>query len=651
MLKKIEEKLAYQLLIKIMLVISVVLLLVGVSVALFMRYTSERELDRRLTVESVHVKNEVVTLFENAETYAKQLAFNTSIYDYLNDLKHIDDLGDHDKYLEVLDVMLAIDESSQNDFVAWIANEKASFYLTGEGLTPGPDYVIKDRPWYDASKFDQDIYYTPPYYDWGTKEVVLSAIKSLSLDEDDRGFVAIDFNLNILPSVIESINVGYEGEIFVVDGDGLYVYHPESSQILRGNIRDHMPEIKDQVYGGSEKDFQTVTLQGQAYYLKTLSIDKNQWQLVVLVKVSEVLSPLKDFLMTFGLLLFLLLFLLAVLMTKAIQAKLKPIEGLKKYGGLVAKGHLDKTPPYDYAKRRDEMGDLARSFVTITEVFKQKNTMLEDRVQSQQKEIQKQYHYMLEKEKMASIGTLVAGVAHEINTPLGVSITTGTYIEELANDLISHHKDKKLSKVFFKKHLASLYDASDLMMSNLKRAEGLVMQFKDMTRQESHEDLETFVLKDLVDQVVRNLKPAYKDRPIEIINMVDPDIEMTSIVRAMTQVITNLIMNSLHHGFEDQTPGKLIFLGGLNNHEVEFVYEDTGCGMSQETLDHIFEPFYTTKRNGNNSGLGMFIIHNLIYQNLRGSLTCQSRLGEGVVFKMTLAKTLDLKALEVRSTL
>ena len=639
MRKIVEKKIAYQLLLKVMIVIALVICLVGLSVVIFMRTTIEKEVNHRLNSQTKRVESEVSALFRSAETYAQQLALNQNIITYLSQVENQEEIKTHPQYDNVLNLLLSINRNDSNNYLAWIANEKANFYLTGEGVTPGSSYRIKQRPWYDPIHFSKGLFYSEPYFDWGTDQVVLSAIRVLNLTEDNRAFVAIDFNLNIIPDVIKNIDLGKTGEAFVVDEKGLFIYHPSKPFVLQENIKNVLPDLG--VYASDledSKDISKIRVNGENYYLKTLNLEPIGWQLIILIGREEVMAPLREFLWQASVYVLILLFIASYAIAFFIQKKLKPIEALSAYGTAIARGNLEEIPPYEYAKRKDEMGDLARSFVTITEVFKQKNAALAEEIKTQQDEIQKQYHYILEKEKMASIGTLVAGIAHEINTPLGVSITTSSYMRELIGEISSHYKDKKLSKSYFESHLLSIKEASTLLLTNLRRGASLVDQFKSITSTGREEDYEKVDMKDFVDQVLDSLRPAYKHRPITIENKIEASVVIETIPRGLTQVITNLIMNSLHHGFDQEDAGTISFRGRMDGDMVNITYKDTGRGMDVETLDHIFEPFYTTKKNSNNSGLGMFIVHNLVHQTLGGSIKCKSQLGQGVTFLISLPK-------------
>lgn len=639
MRKFVEKKIAYQLLVKVMVVIALVICLVGLSVVIFMRTTLEKGVNHRLASQTKRVESEVSALFQSAETYAHQLALNQTIIDYLSQIENLEDIENHPQYDNILNLLLTINKNDSNNYLAWIANEKANFYLTGEGVTPGPNYRIKQRPWYKPNLFSKGLFYSDPYFDWGTDQIVLSAIRVLNLQEDNRGFIAIDFNLNIIPEVIKNIDLGKTGEVFVVDEKGLFIYHPSKSFVLQENIQNVLPDLSTYTSElDDSKALSKIRVNGENYYLKTLDVDPIGWQLIILIGREEVMAPLRDFLWQASVYVLILLIIGSYAIAFFIQKKLKPIEAISAYGTAIAGGNLEEVPPYEYAKRKDEMGDLARSFVTITEVFKQKNAALADEIKNQQDEIQKQYHYILEKEKMASIGTLVAGIAHEINTPLGVSITTSSYMRELIGEISSHYKDKKLSKSFFESHLLSIKEASALLLTNLRRGALLVDQFKSITSTGREEAYEKVDMKEFVDQVLDSLRPAYKHRPIAIENNIEDGVITETVPRGMTQVITNLIMNSLHHGFEQEDSGSISFRGRIDGDMVNIIYKDTGKGMELETLDHIFEPFYTTKKNSNNSGLGMFIVHNLVHQTLGGSIKCKSQPGQGVTFLISLPK-------------
>lgn len=135
-----------------------------------------------------------------------------------------------------------------------------------------------------------------------------------------------------------------------------------------------------------------------------------------------------------------------------------------------------------------------------------------------------------------------------------------------------------------------------------------------------------------LENVIASLKPTYKYRNVEIRNEVDPTIYLTSFAGAFNQIFVNLIVNSMNHGFDEQQSGRILIKAWHDGELVRIVYEDDGKGIDRDVIRRIFEPFFTTRRSGGNSGLGMYITHNLVTQTLSGTLNVESEPGKGVRF-------------------
>jgi methyl-accepting chemotaxis protein len=503
---------------------------------------------------------------------------------------------------------------------------------------------VKVRPWYKTANSKEGINFTEPYIEWETNKIVVSAIEALYDNDQPYGFIAVDFKLDTLPDVISQIDVGENGQIFIIDEYGTYMYHADATNVLTLSMKDEIGELYNYI---NQEDHISSTLNsiqvdGKNFYVFTQKLHYMDWSLVTLLDKNEVHKNLYNFIFYMSILTIVLSTIIIFSIVKIIQNKVAPISALKNYGSKIANGQLDEHPPYEYATRNDEMGDLARSFVTITEVFKQKNALLEEVVTSQYAEIQEQYHYILEKEKMASLGTLVAGVAHEINTPLGIGVTTSSYIEEIVKLLNTHFEEKTLSKTVLTQNLVSLIEASHILSVNLMRAADLVQQFKSIATNQNIEMLSSFNLCTEISNVIASLRPTFKHKKIMIQNDCLESILMSSYPGALTQIFTNLMMNSMFHGFEDDQEGLIHITASLDGELVRIMYSDNGKGIKKDDLDRIFEPFFTTRRKKGSSGLGMYITHNLTTQTLSGTISCESTIGNGVLFKILLP--LHLKA-------
>ncbi|MBN2764102.1 MAG: hypothetical protein JXR41_13495, partial [Bacteroidales bacterium] len=242
---------------------------------------------------------------------------------------------------------------------------------------------------------------------------------------------------------------------------------------------------------------------------------------------------------------------------------------------------------------------------------------------------------LIESEKMASLGGLVAGVAHEINTPVGITITAASGLLEETHRMADLFKDNKISRAEFKEYLNNSNQAVKLIMSNMEKAAAMVQSFKQISIDQSLESKRLFKLKDYTGDIIRSLYPKLKNRKISVNLDIDNKLEIDGYPGVYSQVITNLVINSLTHGFNEKQKGKISIKAFDKNGELTIEYSDNGKGIAKENLKKIFDPFFTTnKKTG--TGLGLHIVYNLITQKLNGNIECKSEKGEGVVFNIRL---------------
>lgn len=243
-------------------------------------------------------------------------------------------------------------------------------------------------------------------------------------------------------------------------------------------------------------------------------------------------------------------------------------------------------------------------------------------------------HQLINSEKMAALGSLVAGVAHEINTPLGVSVTAVSHIEKLNHDNIELLMSGKMTKTDLKKFIMKLNESIDIVNHNLNRASELIKSFKEVAVDQASEELVEFNICDYLNKVLLSLKHEYKRTKHKIKVNCSASLNIKSYPGAYSQIFTNLIMNSLIHGFEDIKEGSIDINIYKDNSNLLIKYKDDGKGIPENLIEKIFEPFYTTKRNEGGSGLGLNIIHNLVTQKLNGDIKCTSNLNEGIYFEI-----------------
>lgn len=295
------------------------------------------------------------------------------------------------------------------------------------------------------------------------------------------------------------------------------------------------------------------------------------------------------------------------------------------------------------ANRQDEIGQLYQAFnqqhqnlVARDKALQEHRDQLEHIVAERTRELQYSneelsqsleklkiaQEELLQSEKLASLGNLVSGVAHEVNTPLGVSITAASHLTSETQQAQRTLAENQLKRSDLERYFEECLETSQLLSNNLDRAAQLIRAFKQVAVDQSSDEQRRINLKDYIDEIMASLRPKYKHLPIEIINNIDSDLILTLTPGALAQVITNLVINSLTHGFDEgKQPGFIrLSTPKIDQGKLELLYEDDGLGMSSETIKHIFDPFYTTRRSRGGSGLGMNIVFNLVTAKLKGKI-------------------------------
>ncbi|PKG80963.1 hypothetical protein CXF85_19540 [Colwellia sp. 75C3] len=239
---------------------------------------------------------------------------------------------------------------------------------------------------------------------------------------------------------------------------------------------------------------------------------------------------------------------------------------------------------------------------------------------------------LVESEKMASLGALVAGVAHEINTPVGIGITAITSLQEEIQHLGECIDNNRLSKDQLDAYLKVFQQSCGLIFTHLMRVAGLVKSFKLVAVDKTHDEMRSVMLKENVQAVVDSIMPNYKYHNVDVIVDINTDIICDIYPGALAQIITNLVINAFFHAFEEEQGGIITIMATQKVDLIELTINDNGRGMNEQDREKIFEPFFTTKRNKGGTGLGLHIVYNLVTQKLLGQISCQSEQGCGSKF-------------------
>jgi len=238
---------------------------------------------------------------------------------------------------------------------------------------------------------------------------------------------------------------------------------------------------------------------------------------------------------------------------------------------------------------------------------------------------------LIQSEKLASLGGLVAGVAHEINTPVGIGVTAVSSLMEDTQKMAELYKKEEISRKDFKEFLQTTNNSARLIQKNLERTAQLVQSFKQVSTDQATEEQREFVVKTYLEDVIRSLYPKFKNRNIEIKIDCDEKLKIDSFPGIFAQIVTNLVLNSINHGFRDNREGAIDIKVEEENSNINIEYKDNGVGIPEEILPKIFDPFFTTDQS-KGTGLGLNIVFNLVTQKLNGVITCSSELDKGVKF-------------------
>jgi signal transduction histidine kinase len=292
----------------------------------------------------------------------------------------------------------------------------------------------------------------------------------------------------------------------------------------------------------------------------------------------------------------------------------------------------------------DEMGRLARAFNQMSadvhekrEQLKISHAELEILIEKQRKELESTQVQLIESEKMSSLGELVAGVSHEVSTPIGICITAESYFRDETKLIQQKFHDGSMSRQDFTEYMTTALDNSEILSANLSRTAVLIKNFKQIAVDQCIEDMRPIVVYRYISDLLSTLKPRIKSLKHKIVVSGDEKIEITSLPGALAQIFTNLIMNSIIHGFDGIDEGYVSIKIVAHNDGAVIIYKDNGKGMSVQAQEKIYDPFFTTRRGKGGTGLGMNIAYKLITDSLQGKIECSSQLGQGVRFEIFIA--------------
>jgi len=274
-------------------------------------------------------------------------------------------------------------------------------------------------------------------------------------------------------------------------------------------------------------------------------------------------------------------------------------------------------------KMAEKNDELEHKNITLHQYQK----MLERKVNERTNELTKTemslsnaHQQLIDAKTMASLGEMVSSAAHEINTPIGICVTCASNLQDVAQDISSSINSNKLTKSDLTSFTTSIQQSSKIILNNMERAASLVQSFKSVSSDQMTDMQRSFNLNDYLNEIVFSLKPKLSKTTHQIYIDCDEAIILNSKPGALAQIMTNLIINSLIHGFEDKQEGTILINATRDNHMIKLQYTDNGKGLTDEQKSRLFEPFYTSKKEQGGTGLGMHIVEELVENSLKGTI-------------------------------
>ncbi|GGX35135.1 ATP-binding protein [Undibacterium squillarum] len=344
--------------------------------------------------------------------------------------------------------------------------------------------------------------------------------------------------------------------------------------------------------------------------------------------VSTIYQQVKGWTLTLTLIAMLAGLVLTAIMTRSL---LRQLGGEPSYAQEVARRIAQGEFSYDIQLQQHDQSSLLAVINQMRNRLNQRSLDLE-KANSGLAEViqtlQQTQHELVESEKMAALGSLVAGVSHELNTPIGNSVIAASTLTDLTQQITTQLRDGQIKRAQLQQYLEEVSTGTDILQRNLSRAADLVASFKQVAVDCSSSQLREFRLGELVRETLLTLRPAFKKLPVEFVQQVPEHICMHSYPGPLTQVITNLVNNAVIHGLSELPQGQVtVAATQISDQEVQITVTDNGRGIPPENMQRIFEPFFTTRLGHGGSGLGLHIVYNNVTQILQGKIRVQSEPG------------------------
>lgn len=460
--------------------------------------------------------------------------------------------------------------------------------------------------------------------------------------------IIAEVNLKFIWDVVSRIKIGEHGKAFVVDANGYLIADPDIGLVLKKTNLSKLSHIQAALAKRDAEPALTANdLEGKAVLAAFAPIEATGWTMLVEQPAEEIYATLNAAIVRTGVLLLIGLVISALASVWFARRMSRPIAVLQEGAQRIGEGDLELQI---VVETHDELEALAAQFNRMTAQLRDSYAGLERKVNERTAELsdalqtqtatlsmlQATQTQLVQSEKMAALGGLVAGVAHEINTPVGVGVTAASSLRNSAARLDTLFKEGKMMKADLEEFLDVSDQSTQMILANLNRAANLINSFKQVAVDQTSEASRQFNVRHYLEEIMTSLGPKLKQTQLRHVVRCADDIVIDSYPGAVSQIVTNLVMNAMTHAYAPGQAGAMELDVERRGDSLRLDFRDDGKGIEPDIVGKIFDPFFTTRRGQGGSGLGLNIVYNLVTQTLKGRINCQSEVGKGTLFRIDL---------------
>lgn len=521
----------------------------------------------------------------------------------------------------------------------------------------GQEFYRRARP---QENPERETFWTAAYQDGAGLGLMVTCSSPVYQGERFIGTVALDVTLDGLKRMVRAVELQAGATLLVVNHAGQVLSGPEVSSAdaeisTLAHVLPALPSLTAQRLAALPALVPT-TIDG--HQCVTAEVPVTGWRLLVVRPSASVWSDVLGAVVPW--LALSLAIVLTALITAAVMirhAYVQPAQrlvqrlGTHGQGGAVALLAPAEVPSYwqPWFAEVDEVFAANRALLRAVEQARDNLTHLVDvrtgelstknrQLEHALADLQRMQETLVEREKLASLGQLVAGLSHELNTPVGVALGAATHLSDLVNRLVARARDGQLLRSDLDTFVEESGRAVTLVESNLAHAARLVRSFKRVSADQTTGERRAVDLSVYLSEVMTSLSGLlHRQHTVRLLQ--SPPIELDTCPGALTQVITNLVENAVVHAFPAGSSGTISLAALDLGNRVQIVFQDDGVGMAEDVREHIFEPFFTTRRGQGGTGLGLSIVYTLVTGTLGGEITCDSAPGVGTTFTIDLPRT------------